>query len=175
MAAAMDMKQTVLSPMFTLIAKLPGVLAAAPSKPKAPGYQPHPLGRLRLEADNVIVLEVNACVHRLIDVILLDHEKQTMVIEMECRTMLNTLIDKVVLDAKSNPFFHLKAGRHRYTQATKRKVVDLVQAASSSQGISRPGGRQSSSCKKFQATRRWATTLSTAGTSRGQRKSEVAN
>ena len=131
----------VLSASWTLglapAAKLPDALPAAPSKPKAPGYRPHPLGRPRPEADNVIALEVNACVHRLIDVIILDHEKQTLVIETECRSAINSIIDQVVLDAESNPFSDLKSVRRRYSHAIKRKVIDLVGEASSSQGISR--------------------------------------
>jgi hypothetical protein len=107
--ASQDRKQMVLSASWTLglapAAKLPDALPAAPSKPKAPGYRPHPLGRPRPEADNVIALEVNACVHRLIDVIILDHEKQTLVIETECRSAINSIIDQVVLNAESNPFF----------------------------------------------------------------------
>ena len=38
-------------------------------------YKPHPVGRPKHLNDNTVVLEVNACVHRIIDVLALNHEK----------------------------------------------------------------------------------------------------
>ena len=134
-AAANDAKQTVLSGMFTLVAKLPAALPPRPQGLPKPTYKPHPLGRPRPEADNVILLEVNACVHRVIDIIVIEHEKETLVIETECRTLLNAIIDQLVCMEARDPYFNLKATRVRYSQSTKRKVIALVQHASCSQGI----------------------------------------
>ena len=89
--------------------------------PKPTLYKPHPLGRPRPEADNVILLEVNACVHRLIDIIVIKHEKETITIETECRTSLHAIIDRLVLMEALDPYFNLKATRLKYSQATKRK------------------------------------------------------
>jgi hypothetical protein len=52
-AAAVDLKQSVLSAAFTLVAKLPHALPEpAPTHPK-PVYKPHPLGRPNHVGDNV--------------------------------------------------------------------------------------------------------------------------
>jgi hypothetical protein len=137
-AAVVDPKQRVLSAAFILVAKLPVALpspAPSASHPK-PVYKPHPLGRPKHVGDNVIALEVNAAVHSIIDIIVLDHEKQTVVIEMGCRTMLNSLIDQLLLQNASNAFVDLKSVRQQYNSRIKRKVLDLVAEASSSQGIS---------------------------------------
>ena len=135
-AAAVDLKQSVLSAAFTLVAKLPHALPApAPTYPK-PVYKPHPLGRPTHVGDNVILLEVNAAVHRIIDIIVVNHEKQTIVMETECRTALNSIIDQLILLNTSNLFVELKSVRQQYTSATKRKVCELVAATCSSQGIS---------------------------------------
>ena len=134
--AKVVLKQSVLSAAFTLVAKLPDALPSpAPTHPK-PVYKPHPLGRPKHVGDNVILLEVNAAVHRIIDIIVVNHEKQTIVMETECRTALNSIIDQLILLNTSNLFVELKSVRQQYTSATKRKVCELVAATCSSQGIS---------------------------------------
>jgi hypothetical protein len=107
-AAAADPKQTKLAGAFTLVAKLPSKLPAQePAMPK-PAYKPHPLGRAKHPADDTILLEVNACVHRLIDIIILDHEKEEIVINIECRSTLNSIVDLLVLEESRDAFYHLK-------------------------------------------------------------------
>ena len=94
-------------------------------------------------------------VHRIIDIIVLDHEKQTVVIEMGCHTMLNSLIDQLLLQNASNAFVDLKSVRQQYNSHIKRKVLDLVAEASSSQGISERQAIKpsSSSCARWLGTR----------------------
>ena len=102
--AKVVLKQSVLSAAFTLVAKLPDALPSpAPTHPK-PVYKPHPLGRPKHVGDNVILLEVNAAVHRIIDIIVVNHEKQTIVMETECRTALNSITDQLILLNTSNLF-----------------------------------------------------------------------
>ena len=85
-AAAADPKQKTLSGAFTLVARLPSSLPApAPVLPK-PAYKPHPLGKPKNPANNTLVLEVNACLHRIIDTIITNHEQEVLVINLECRT-----------------------------------------------------------------------------------------
>ena len=137
MAAAVDKKQTVLSPMFTLVAKLPSLLPPVkPSLMPCRAYKPHPLGQSKPYPDEAVRLEVNALLHGLIDTVIHITEERDHVIDLECRTWLNALVDAVVCKAGSDIFFSLKSTRKVYASASKRKVLELVADATSTQGIS---------------------------------------
>uniref|UniRef100_A0A7S0Q0W4 HTH CENPB-type domain-containing protein n=1 Tax=Coccolithus braarudii TaxID=221442 RepID=A0A7S0Q0W4_9EUKA len=138
-AAKADMKQRTLT--FGLScsgssSSLPTALPAPKPKPKlSRPYKPRPANRP--QGPDAATLEANAFVHDLIDSVIHNHESQVevpqkndlSVVDIEVRSIVNDMINCVIVKASEDHFYDLKPKRAVYSAASKRKMVDLVDKA----------------------------------------------
>jgi hypothetical protein len=86
-----------------------------------------------------VALEVNAIVHSIVDIIVTRHERQQVAIEVACRSLLNDVMDRVVVigGQPQDPWSTLVTRRSTYDKKTKASILNLIGEATGASAVKR--------------------------------------